>query len=148
MEQRISRPANNNIFQILIIIDKQVQEGTYLVAATYLDSKSQVATFDVVFAGNATNQTSTDVPLWIKNDVRWWVEEKISDRDFLLGMQHLIRIGVIIPPAGPPDLEGAAPIKVPIWVKTTAKWWVEDKVTDDEFRSAMRFLVEKGIIVI
>jgi len=148
MEQRISRPASNNIFQIQIIIDKQVQEGTYLVAATYLNSKSQVVTFDVVFAGNATNQTSTDVPLWIKNDVKWWVEEKISDRDFLLGMQHLIRIGVIIPPAGPPDLEGATPIKLPIWVKTTAKWWVEDKVTDDEFRSAMRFLVEKGIIII
>jgi len=65
-----------------------------------------------------------------------------------LGMQELIRIGVLIPPAGPLDLEGAAPIKVPVWVKTTAKWWVEDKVTDDDFRNSVRFLVEKGIIII
>jgi len=148
MEQRISRPAGNNMFQTQIIIDKQMQEGTYLVIATYLNSKSQVATFDVVLAGNATNQTSTDIPPWIKNDVKWWVEGTISDRDFLLGMQELIRIGVLIPPAGPLDLEGAAPIKVPVWVKTTAKWWVEDKVTDDDFRNAVRFLVEKGIIII
>lgn len=150
IEQLISRPSEDNKFQTQIIIDKQVQEGTYLVSATYLNGKSQVMTFDVVSAENAlpSNQTSSEIPPWIKNDVRWWVEGAISDRDFILGVQHLISIGVLNPPAPENEIEDAAPLKVPKWVKTTAKWWVEDKISDDEFKNAMRYLVKKGFMII
>ena len=37
---------------------------------------------------------------------------------------------------------------VPDWIKNTAKWWVEGKITETEFLNAIKFLIEKNIIVI
>ncbi|QLH09266.1 tetratricopeptide repeat protein [Candidatus Nitrosotenuis sp. DW1] len=41
----------------------------------------------------------------------------------------------------------AAP-NIPSWVKDTAKWWVEGKITEKEFLNAIEYLVEKGYIVL
>ncbi len=149
IEQRTSR-ATEDQFQVQFVIDKTMQQGTYLVSATYRDSESQVVVFDVVSAENAVvfNQTSSDIPPWIKNDAKKWVKGEISDTDFLLGVQQLIRIGEIIPPAPEYDIEGADPIKVPKWVKTITTWWAEDKVSDVDFKNAMKYLVKKGIMII
>ena len=38
--------------------------------------------------------------------------------------------------------------KIPTWVKITAGWWYEDKITDDEFLSIIKNLVEREIIII
>lgn len=37
---------------------------------------------------------------------------------------------------------------VPDWVKTTAKFWSDGKITDTEFLNAIKFLIEKNIIQI
>jgi plastocyanin len=37
---------------------------------------------------------------------------------------------------------------VPDWIKNTAKWWAEGKITETEFLNAIKFLIEKNIIVI
>jgi plastocyanin len=37
---------------------------------------------------------------------------------------------------------------VPDWVKNTAKFWSEGKITDTEFLNAIKFLIEKNIIQI
>jgi plastocyanin len=37
---------------------------------------------------------------------------------------------------------------VPEWVKTTAKFWMEGKITETEFLNAIKFLINKGIIQI
>jgi len=114
-----------------------------------MTGRTQTVTFDIVSGENvSTNQTSTDTPLWIKNDVKKWVEGKISDRDFVLAVQEMIRIGVILPPKPEVELENIDIIKIPKWVKTTAGWWAEGHVPDEDFRNAMRYLVEKGIMII
>jgi len=148
-EQRIARPSADEKFQIQLVIDGETQQGTYLISASYMTGRTQTVTFDVVSSENiSANQTSTDTPLWIKNDVKKWVEEKISDRDFVLAVQELIRIGVILPPKPEYELENIDIIKIPKWVKTTAGWWAEGHVPDEDFRNAMRYLVEKGIMII
>jgi len=35
---------------------------------------------------------------------------------------------------------------LPDWFKTTAGWWAQDKITDEEFKKNIHFLVTKGII--
>jgi len=35
---------------------------------------------------------------------------------------------------------------VPDWIKNTAKFWTEGKITDTEFLNAIKFLIEKNII--
>ena len=37
---------------------------------------------------------------------------------------------------------------VPDWVKTTAKWYGDDMISDDEFLNAIKFLIENKIIVL
>ena len=37
---------------------------------------------------------------------------------------------------------------IPAWIKITAKFWINGEVTDDEFISALQFLVEQGILTI
>jgi len=148
-EQRIARPSADEKFQIQFVIDEETQQGTYLISASYLTGRTQTVTFDVVSdEGLLSNQTSTDSTIWIKNDAKKWVEGKISDRDFVLAVQELVRIGVILPPKPEYELENIDIIKIPKWVKLSAEWWVDDKVSDEEFRNAMRFLIEKGILVI
>jgi hypothetical protein len=35
---------------------------------------------------------------------------------------------------------------IPDWIKTTATWWSNDQITDDDFILAIEFLIKKGII--
>jgi len=37
---------------------------------------------------------------------------------------------------------------VPDWVKTTAGWWVEGKISEQEYLNSIQFLIEKEIIVV
>lgn len=37
---------------------------------------------------------------------------------------------------------------VPSWVKDVAKWWGEDKITEKEFLNALKYLIQKGYIVL
>jgi len=37
---------------------------------------------------------------------------------------------------------------LPLWLKTTAIWWGEDKISDDDFVLALQYLVDKKILVI
>ena len=38
--------------------------------------------------------------------------------------------------------------EVPLWVKNTAGWWADDKISDSEFLSGIYFLIENGLLVI
>ena len=37
---------------------------------------------------------------------------------------------------------------IPSWIKTTAGFWVDDQISDNEFITALQFLVKEGILVI
>ena len=43
----------------------------------------------------ASKKTETKVPSWIKNNAKWWSEGKISDDDFVKGIQYLVEKGII-----------------------------------------------------
>ena len=45
---------------------------------------------------NTSKENSTDtIPTWIKNNAGWWSSGKISDNDFLTGIEYLIENGTI-----------------------------------------------------
>ena len=37
---------------------------------------------------------------------------------------------------------------IPQWFKSTAKWWADDSISDNEFGSSIQYLIQKGIIVV
>jgi hypothetical protein len=38
--------------------------------------------------------------------------------------------------------------KLPPWIKITASWWSEDKISDDDFLNMIKNLVKRKIIII
>ncbi|CAE6487443.1 peptidase [Candidatus Nitrosotenuis uzonensis] len=88
--------------------------------------------------------TQIQIPVWIKNNAKWWADGTIGDADFVSGIQFLIKQGVIkIPPTTP---AGASTNQIPVWIKNNAKWWADGTIGDADFVSGIQFLVSQGII--
>ena len=86
------------------------------------------------------------VPAWVRNTVRWWVNEKISDDELLQALSYLVSEGIV-------DLDVSGPIVLyvddglPDRLRQGAFGsWVDGKTEDVEFLNALQFLVEQGII--
>ena len=100
------------------------------------------------------NEEQSKIPSWVKYSVKWWALDKINELDFILGIQHLIRTGVLNPSSSEnqttENIEEniAFGVKIPNYVKQTSLWWTEDKITDEEFVDGIQYLIKKGILVI
>ena len=40
-------------------------------------------------------ETIASIPDWVKNNAEWWIDEKISDTEFTLALQYLVKKGII-----------------------------------------------------
>ena len=83
------------------------------------------------------------VPGWVKNTAGWWAEDKISENEFVKGIEFLINED-IIQVAEKTRTESTQ--NVPDWVKNTAGWWATDAISETEFVNAIEFLVQVNII--
>ena len=126
------------------------QKGEYKVVMT-LNHNSLPGHYDISIdylnnhIGSVSFQVSKHlVPDWIKNNAGWWADEKISDSEFVNGIEHLIDQNIIIIPDST-TLKNSQQ-NIPIWIKNTAEWWSLELVSDDEFVAALEFLVNNGII--
>ena len=90
------------------------------------------------------------IPFWIKNNAAWWTEDKISDSDFIQGIEYLVQKKIINPVVSNTvqitNTEGTDII--PSWVRNNAKWWSAGLISDEEFLSAIGYLIENGLIVL
>ena len=151
IETRKVRVNSDRIFNFQTIVNEDTIKGTYVVYAKYRDKKSPEITLNI---GYEVTAGQSKIPQWIKNSVKWWAEGKINDYDFILGIQYLIREGVLNPPSHEDQMEkryqkyGVIVVKIPQFVKQPALWWSQDKITEDEFVSGVQYLIKKGIIVI
>ena len=85
------------------------------------------------------------VPDWIKTNAKWWSEGKITDSDFIKGLEYLIEQNVI---KIPQTEQGTSAKKIPDWIKTNAKWWSEGKIRDGDFVKGIQYLIQNGIVVV
>jgi hypothetical protein len=104
------------------------------------------------------------VPEWVKNNAEWWSQGDLDDTTFKNSIGYLIQEGIIDIPTGPNvsidtsdltvdeirALEEAEEQVVPIpeWVKNNAEWWYQGSLSEDEFLTAIEYLVKEGIIEI
>jgi len=86
------------------------------------------------------------VPSWIKTNAKFWSDGKITDKDFVNGIQYLIKQKVIKIPAT--QKEGAGSSTIPDWVKNAAKFWADGQTTDADFVNGIQYLIKVGIIKI
>jgi len=84
------------------------------------------------------------IPSWIKTNAKFWSDGKITDKDFVNGIQYLIKQKIIKIPST--QKEGSGSSTIPVWVKNSAKFWADGKTTDDDFVNGIQFLIKSGII--
>lgn len=87
------------------------------------------------------------IPNWVKNNAKWWSENKVDDDSFKQGIQYMIKED-IISIKDLPESSGVSEDKIPDWVKNNAKWWAGGLIDEDEFVNGLKYMVEKGIIVV
>ena len=87
------------------------------------------------------------IPPWIKTSAGWWADGMISDDEFARGIEYLIGSGAIsVSSAGGDGGGDAGPAEIPPWIKTSAGWWADGMISDDEFARGIEYLVSVGTI--
>ena len=84
------------------------------------------------------------IPSWIKNNAGWWADNKINDKDFISGIEHLIE-NKIIKVSTYVNKENSTDA-IPSWIKNNAGWWSNGKISDNDFLTGIEYLIENGII--
>jgi plastocyanin len=128
--------ATNSIFKT---------NGDYKIKSFY-GFPSTITDVDISFNDSQSKLPNTyHIPYWIKNNARWWSDGKISDKDFVTGIQFLINAGdiTITKPNGPMINSNV----IPIWIKSDAQEWANEKISNDEFASSIQYLIIHKIII-
>jgi len=88
--------------------------------------------------------TKSEVPDWLKNNAGWWAEGKISEGEFLNGLEYLISKKII--KLSDTIVTNNSSDKVPSWIKNNAGWWSQNQISDDDFIKGIEHLVNEGLI--
>ncbi|MDP2667410.1 MAG: peptidase, partial [Nitrosopumilaceae archaeon] len=94
-----------------------------------------------------TKSNEIAIPIWVKNNAKWWSEGTIVDSAFVSGIQYLINQEIMKIPTTTSG-GGLTTNVIPIWVKNNAKWWSEGTISDQDFVLGIQYLVTNGIIKI
>jgi len=127
--------------------------GTYSVDVEWRGYHIGTVTFDVSVKPKSqptdtlTAEPVTIIPNWIKTHAGWWAGGQIGDSAYLLGIQYLIKEGIMVIPSTE-RAESSGSQEVPGWIKNSAEWWATDKIDDIAYISGIQYLVQKGIIVV
>jgi len=100
-----------------------------------------VTNFSITYGENEKN-----IPLWIKQNTKWWSEGKISNSFFTQDVQWLA-VHKILSPSLDFGYETNQE-KVPDWVKKIASFWTNKEISDTEFLNAITFLLKSKIMQI
>ena len=84
-------------FETNFVFRTEPDDGTYTVTVT-VDRRGvdDYVTNPKNFYFKDGKFTTSGVPEWIKNNAKWWSEEKITNDDFMQGIKHLISNGMIL----------------------------------------------------
>jgi len=85
-----------------------------------------------------------EIPYWIKTNAGWWASDKISDNDFIAGIQYLVKNKIIR--LDSETVEKNSSNIIPAWIKNNAKWWSAGKISDEDFLSGIKYLIENSVI--
>ena len=114
--------------------------GTYTLELEYSGINSSVQ-FTIEDTGKV------GLPYWIKDLATLWISEPfVTDKDFARAIGYLIEQEIIKIPYTEPGEETVS--YIPEWVKNSAGWWIEGKISDTEFAMTLQYLVKTGIITV
>jgi len=95
---------------------------------------------------NFVEQTSK-IPDWVRKNVKWWSLTQISDDEFALGLEYLIKHRIITMPNGILSEEDFEQ-NLPSWLRKNAELWSQKLLSDDEFVKNIQWMINNGFIKI
>ena len=125
--------------------DNQVTQN-YLISLEKLVQKYSLDIFENPTKKPAFLQALEErtIPYWIKNNAGWWSDDKISDNDFIAGIEYLIKNKIIN--LSSQNINENSSDVIPAWIKNNAGWWSAGKISDGDFLSGIKYLIENSII--
>ena len=119
----------------------------YLISLEKLEKKYSLNIFENPTKKPAFLQALEErtIPYWIKNNAGWWSDDKISDNDFIAGIEYLIKNKIINLSSQNINKENSSGV-IPSWIKNNAGWWSAGKIPDEDFLSGIKYLIENSII--
>lgn len=88
-EQTVTTISRDGTFTATIELTSESQIGAYIVYAEIEGELILVNAFEV------KDRDANKVPVWIKNNAQWWSENKITDSDFVQGIEFLVSNKII-----------------------------------------------------
>ena len=146
------QPASSGNFQIPLTFDNQSPKGEYSIELVYRDRTVSYQSikywvedeFSIKPVQNSEKQY-TPVPLWVKNNAKWWSEGLVDDKSFVNGIQYLIENKIILIPNLSAKTQTTTN-EIPVWIKNNAGWWANGEISEGDFLKGIEFLVHQGII--
>ena len=119
--------------------EKEVfQLGKYFVDVEYAGSKV-TAEFNVIDSDNIC------IPEVIRQFVIEWLNDKMPDGYLIDAFQKYVDVSLIDIPFEIND-ENILEIDIPDWVKSSAYWWIQGMISDNEFSQMINYLIAEDII--
>ena len=85
------------------------------------------------------------IPDWVKKMTGFWVEEKISDSEYLTNLEYLLENKIIhVPHTSDPKTQSLQ--EMPVWIKNNGEKWISGNLSDDEFSIGILWLIDNGLV--
>ena len=89
----------------------------------------------------------SEIPDWVRHIAKWWSLNYISDKDFSLGIEYLIKHDIITIQYGTTS-EGDFEEQLPSWLRKNAGWWSQGLISDEDFFKSIQWMINNGFIII
>ena len=122
-------------YKTIFTINSNSLPGQYRINLEYDSKLIGTVSFEVL---------SKNIPIWIKDNARWWSSSAISDSEFIDGIEYLLNENIIS--VSSPSQNSFSERSIPSWIKDNARWWANNEITEDEFIQAIQYLIKSGII--
>jgi len=126
-------------FKAHISIGENWDSGTFSIIASYGGKDFGQVNFIL---------NKIQIPEFFKNVAHWWSNGLVEDAEFIDGIEFLINEKIIDIPNLPKSMVVDSDDKIPDWIRQNVGWWANGLISDEEFVSGIKYLVERGIITI
>lgn len=114
--------------------------GDYFIDVEYEGQKT-TAMFTLIDLGKKC------LPELLKPITAGWIGGSISDGMLIAAFGNYVDKEILEVPFQVTE-QNMDYVQVPFWMKTTASWWIEGNISDDEFAGALQYMMKEGIVFV
>ncbi len=84
------------------------------------------------------------IPVWVKNNAKWWSQDQISDSEFISALHYLVSHKII--QVYPSLSVNNTSTVLPDWVKGVAGAWANGSISNDYFVTTVQYMSDQNIL--